>query len=1711
MSSKLPVILITGHPAHAGLIEALRARGAHRVVVIGDETFNQYLHEVQSNVVHAIERRGANWSAAFDRLAQAGTFHLSGHDLTSTAAAALANQVTRLVPDLIRVSEAFDRLHREGPVQAVVVHNEVAPILRAVLAAAERYGIPTLHLPHGLGLNRFAMEDFDDLIRASLVGAQGAFTRDFFLGNPANSADRITLIGRPEWDTYYDRPPLDREAACRTLGLDPTRPIVAFAGCWAHELTSFDLRSALAEHFRSFLHGVLRLGDPAPQVIIRPHPGHRDLGDFGPDWHQQIAHEVGVSLSVPDVSQDTFLAAADLVVSLDSNFSAVALLADRLPLSITWQQHGGTSVSSYAGLSGIATCAGDSDSIHTALKAGLYDADFRAQLAAGRQETLAYLNFGNDGQATERAVALIERLADCAPSVSLASEGGYYGRINRHLASMIPPTAMRILEVGCGAGYLGAWLKEQDPRREVIGLEAFPDAAAEARKHLDRVLEGDVETLALPFPEGYFDCILYGDVLEHLRDPGAVLAQHRRYLAPNGAILVCTPNVGHWSILVDLLRGKFTYTDEGLLDRTHLRFFTQQSFSELLAQAGLKVAEARTIEVPNPAAAQALRGAAQALGIDNPNLEAQSNAYQLLFRATHAVAVDRVTLPDARGFNFLVAESDPAHLTPVLESYLQAFQEGDEVALHVLVDPSIQAHVLSILERMEVDLEHIPDISLIDRPTPETLPGYLLAADLVLGSPQTVRLARDLGALALSAPSPEDLRTAAANLKGYQRELAPVVLDSSAQERWLVLASDAWQNTLQAYLDVVKPGDSTLLILATPLGTASALEAQVGQWLAERGHHPDSIPDVTLVEVQPGSEVALFRSATAWVANEPSEATIAAKALGLPIVSATSLAPRTPAGNTRYSLVVVTYNSMKTIEGCVESALRTLAPGDELWVVDNASVDGTAAWLKDRAARDPRMHVILNPRNLGFSAATNLGLRAASGDYLVMLNPDTEVTPGWLERMRAHFTDPEIGAVGPTSDYVAGLQKYQLYAPEVAPGTLSPQQLAMRLAYTKHPEVETKLLIGFCMMLSRHAMDQVGMLDEVLFLGNDDLDLSWRMRLQGFRLRVATDTFVRHIGQVSFKTEPAETTKRLVQESTDALARKLVAHYGVGRVPSSSELWDIGWFTPSPGILDGEGAGYAASIVVLTFNQLDVTQLCLDSLYRHTRNFELIVVDNASTDGTPEFLRAFAAAHDNVQVILNAQNRGFAGGCNQGIAASRGRDVVLLNNDTVVSEGWLEGLLSVSRLPDVGLVGPRTNCIVGPQQVNEVDYDQHTLEGFEAFANTWRQTHTPEATQAHRVIGFCMLIRREVIERIGGLDTSFGRGNFEDDDYCIRAQLAGFRIAFAEHVFIHHFGSVTFKGQKIDYRELLLENWGNFRKKWLLPEMSDVSHGYRFADALCLPFDPALHTEPVYSPQGPAAQLPDQRGYNIALVDPDPDRLKAIVSMYLQAFSEHDDVVLHVLAGPDAERAHGEILDAIALGGLDPDRIPEVSLLDAPATPLELPAHLRGVDLVLGAPRVVQGARDMGLPAFDAPSVEALREAHASFKALDWSVGPLAANVHARERWLLTFGPEWQAGLETFLAATDRDLALLVRVKAGEAESAFETLQQWLLEAGHDPESIPDVILLDQEVPSEVAIFRMATAWVDDGDAVRRAIAAAVGLMRIAPLERAAATLSREV
>jgi GT2 family glycosyltransferase len=240
-----------------------------------------------------------------------------------------------------------------------------------------------------------------------------------------------------------------------------------------------------------------------------------------------------------------------------------------------------------------------------------------------------------------------------------------------------------------------------------------------------------------------------------------------------------------------------------------------------------------------------------------------------------------------------------------------------------------------------------------------------------------------------------------------------------------------------------------------------------------------------------------------------------------------------------------------------------------------------------------------------------------------------------------------------------------------------------------------------------------------------------------------------------------------------------------------------------------------ASVVVTTLNNVVFTRLCLESVLANTEapTYELIVVDNGSQDGTVDYLRELARRFPQLRVIENKRNEGFAAAANRGLEAARGEKLVILNNDTIVPRSWLWRLTRQLDDPSVGLVGPVTNRI-GTEA--EIQTGYMTYGGMLEVAHGREASHHDVTFDVPMLAMFCIALRRKVFQELGPLDTRFGPGLFEDDDYSVRATRAGYRLVCVSDAFVHHFGEATF-GRLFGAAErefLFRRNRDLFEEKW---------------------------------------------------------------------------------------------------------------------------------------------------------------------------------------------------------------------------------------------------------------------------------------------------------
>ena len=228
-----------------------------------------------------------------------------------------------------------------------------------------------------------------------------------------------------------------------------------------------------------------------------------------------------------------------------------------------------------------------------------------------------------------------------APTQAAMKQTPAHAVVNHDLLAQMPANARRVVEVGCMHGALAQAYRAANPGVHYTGIDIDADYARVARQACDLALDGDIEHFAQPAFDALFpsDCWVFGDCLEHLRDPWRLLRRIRERIAADGCLVTCIPNAQHWSVQMRLATGLFRYEDSGLLDRTHVRWFTRVTMIELFQQAGWRIESGLSRRLPQAAPAalmDGIRKVAHAAGADAEQAAEDASVFQYLFKVVPA-------------------------------------------------------------------------------------------------------------------------------------------------------------------------------------------------------------------------------------------------------------------------------------------------------------------------------------------------------------------------------------------------------------------------------------------------------------------------------------------------------------------------------------------------------------------------------------------------------------------------------------------------------------------------------------------------------------------------------------------------------------------------------------------------------------------------------------------------------------------------------------------------------------------------------------------------------------------------------------------------------------------------------------------------------------------------------------------------------------------
>lgn len=235
------------------------------------------------------------------------------------------------------------------------------------------------------------------------------------------------------------------------------------------------------------------------------------------------------------------------------------------------------------------------------------------------------------------------------------------------------------------------------------------------------------------------------------------------------------------------------------------------------------------------------------------------------------------------------------------------------------------------------------------------------------------------------------------------------------------------------------------------------------------------------------------------------------------------------------------------------------------------------------------------------------------------------------------------------------------------------------------------------------------------------------------------------------------------------------------------------------------------SIIILTYNNVEYSKACIDSIRKYTQagTYEIVIIDNNSTDDTRKWL----LEQQDIKLKLNDENVGFPKGCNMGIdLAEPENDILLLNNDTIVTSRWLENLskclYSNDNIGAAGAVSLSTANLQG------VDFTYENFDEMQNYAEKNNVSDVSKWEEKLKLIGFCLLLKRSALEKVGRLDERFSPGYYEDDDLGLKLIEAGYKLILCHDAFIHHYLGTSFRKDPNKFWSLLNKNQAKFTEKW---------------------------------------------------------------------------------------------------------------------------------------------------------------------------------------------------------------------------------------------------------------------------------------------------------
>lgn len=997
----------------------------------------------------------------------------------------LAAEVTQVaeqtVPAQISLLQMLDKACETYQIGLTILSEDLLALGKTTAYWSRLRKIPSIHLLHGVALAR--PYTVHERLICDTLAVYGERSVESYL-DAGVGGDRIRITGNPAWDDYPERLPRRAEEKAQlqaSYGLDPAAPIVVFSPTWAHNLSAISDEHIFGRSLTAFIETVCELREQGLEInaVIKDRPHNYE---FGKQRFAAICAELGVDRDSFHYLQDApepWVVAADVLIGIDSNILVEALLCGTpaINLMTDWGLRLGPS---FDGDSGVVEVP--ADELGKTLLKLIADPLWRADKIERMRAAAPRYNIGVDGKASLRVAELMSELyrqqaaihqgyvwQDCLDVPDIDATG-YHGGARGDLVDFFTNSPKMLLDIGCAAGGTGAVFKQKYPQATVWGFELNRSAAAVASQRLDRVFTGKFEETDLAtagLAPGSVDAVILADVLEHMYNPWKVMEVLRPWLSPTAQIAVSIPNVRNLALMDDLANGYFRYERLGLLDITHIRFFTYKELQRFFHETGYHVVKnVFGIDTRLSELFQRYKDRCPCdidtgkMVIKNVGQEELMEMCSLQFfmlvepGREQLVGYEQVgqfqQAPEHVYANFL-----NSHLItrPEAEMFERRLKEWEDMLGHpprVLVTVYAHAEWLGLLTPTINSLaqqyyDHVEVCIVSAAPMPAELQqGGRIAWHQSNDAPYAA-----LNQAIVERPSDWVLSLNAGDQIAPHTLLLLLEAAYSHPEWQLIYADEDHYNTTSGTYDrpFFKPDFDADYLRSLPwIGDCFLIARQrlleLGGYVPEFAGAADYQLQLRLL-AQAGAaafghvpDILFHRIAERGTALQPTEQLVALSQQAL----AEHLANQAPAAQIRsgslpgvyavdypvpeqasVSIVLVSHNRAATLARTLETLLaqtRSLPHGlaCEIIVIDADSDDpDTLANLQALDGSDnDRLRVFpADTLEHGYTRLLNLGAGQAQGDFLLFLAADSvPLSPDWLPRLLAHAARPGIGCVG---------------------------------------------------------------------------------------------------------------------------------------------------------------------------------------------------------------------------------------------------------------------------------------------------------------------------------------------------------------------------------------------------------------------------------------------------------------------------------------------------------------------------------------------------------------------------------------------------------------------------------------------------------------------------------------------------------------------------